>query len=244
MAERITEHDEFLLSRLVDGDLPAEEAAALRARLEREPEMKAAYEAYRKIDEALASRRADRAEVDFDAFRAQVMQAVEAVADVAGVHGGRILKFPGWLKVGLPLAAAAAIALVVTLRDGSWTSDDAGQRGSPIASDDDDQNTGRSIARVTEREGDTESEAPSISVDVASAEDGGKGSIMVQFSRPSGVISTERNVVHVGYQRSDALARQMKQDDDEEKNRLSVTQVVPVAEKPKVIMIDQDFSAL
>ena len=40
MNRPIDEKDEFLLSRLLDEDLPAEEAAALCGRMEREPELR------------------------------------------------------------------------------------------------------------------------------------------------------------------------------------------------------------
>lgn len=108
MNRPINEQDEFLLNRLVDNDLSAEEAAALRTRLEREPELRRAYQAITRIDALLAARRSVQPQVDWAKFHRQVMNQVEAEA----AHG-RTIRLVDFLRVVLPLAAAAAIALVV-----------------------------------------------------------------------------------------------------------------------------------
>lgn len=62
---RITQHDEYLLSRLVDGDLPGDEAESLRGRMEREPDLRAAFQSLVRLDAALKARRADQPRVDW-----------------------------------------------------------------------------------------------------------------------------------------------------------------------------------
>ncbi len=110
MNRPINEQDEFLLSRLLDEDLSPEEATALRARMEREPELRAAYAAMTRIDSLLAARRADQPQVDWSRFHGQVMNQVETEA------ARRVtIRLADFLRVALPLAAAAAIALVVAL---------------------------------------------------------------------------------------------------------------------------------
>lgn len=111
MSLRINEHDEFLLSRWLDGDLSAAEAEALERRLEREPGLRSASEQMRRLDTLLSARRGDQPEIDWGRFRAGVMDRVRAERTEQ-----RIIRFPRWLPVAGALAAAAAIALVFTLR--------------------------------------------------------------------------------------------------------------------------------
>lgn len=108
MNRPLNEQDEFLLSRLLDNDLPPDEAADLRARMEREPQLRKAYEATTRIDSLLAARRADQPQINWSAFHRQVMAQVEAQT----IHQ-RTIRLADFLRVALPLAAAAAIALVV-----------------------------------------------------------------------------------------------------------------------------------
>ena len=109
---RPDEHDEFLLSRLLDGDLPDEEAGTLNARLEREPELRATLDALTRIDALLADRRGKGPDVDWARFHAGVMDKVTARA----ASRAWTLRFPRWLRVAAPLAAAASLALVIMLR--------------------------------------------------------------------------------------------------------------------------------
>ena len=111
MYRPINEQDEFLLSRLLDDDLSAEEATALRARMEREPELRGAFATMTRIDSLLTARRADQPRVDWSRFHREVMNKVEAEA--ARPITIRLAKY---LRVALPLAAAAAIGLVVWFR--------------------------------------------------------------------------------------------------------------------------------
>lgn len=108
---RPDEHDEYLLSRLLDGDLSDAEAADLNARLECEPELRATLDAMSRIDGLLVERREDRPDVDWDQFHSQVMDRVSTKS----VSLPQTLRFPAWLRVAVPVAVAASIALVITL---------------------------------------------------------------------------------------------------------------------------------
>ena len=112
MKIRISEHDEFLLNRLLDGDLDAGQEAALRRRLQGEPDLKAAFDGLVRLDAALKACRVRRPELDQAAFHERLMQAV-AAEPVPAVRTFRI-RSTWWALV--PLAAAAAIALVVWTR--------------------------------------------------------------------------------------------------------------------------------
>jgi hypothetical protein len=112
MNRPIDERDEFLLSRLVDDDLPADEAAALRTRIEREPDLRNAYSALTRIDSLLVARRTDQPAIDWARFHRGVMEQVEGEALVAAARP-KVIRLADYLRVALPLAAAAAIALVV-----------------------------------------------------------------------------------------------------------------------------------
>lgn len=127
MNRPISEHDDFLLSRLVDDDLSAEEAAALHARIEREPDLRTAYQAMTRLDSLLTARRADQPAIDWERFHRRVMEKIETEALIAAARPATF-RIADYLRFALPLAAAAAIALMV------W----AWPRGGPIAA-----NTGK-----------------------------------------------------------------------------------------------------
>jgi len=112
MMDRIGEQDEMLLNRLLDEELPADEAALLRRRIEQEPALRSVWERLTRIEGLLRARRADACDLNWAGFRASVMNRVEAEA--APVR--RELRFPWWLGAAVPLAAAAAVAIVVVLR--------------------------------------------------------------------------------------------------------------------------------
>jgi len=256
MTQRISEHDQYLLSRLLDGDLPAEEADGLRVRLEREPELNEVFEEFQQINRALMARRADQADVDFDTFHADVMEAVEAEragadeADTVHSGSGRILRFPGWFKTALPVAAAAAIALVVTLSDRLGPAPDRrdGTSDSPLAVEKSGQdrrngNAGQ-IARDPESEAKSGSGESSMMVSVAANRNRDPGSMVVRFNRPAGTPSSEQHVVRVNFQRSASLAQQMQQQDRAEKNRPSIAAATPIADEPEEIFIDLDLAPL
>ncbi len=108
MTRLINEQDEFLLSRLLDGDLPAAQADALRQRLEREPELRRIYAQLSRVDKLLAGRRSDQPAVRWDTFRHEIMTEVRRQSSRS-----RVIRLANWLRVGVPLAAAASIALAV-----------------------------------------------------------------------------------------------------------------------------------
>jgi hypothetical protein len=108
MNRPINEHDEFLLSRLLDNDLSPEESATLQTRIEREPELRRAYASMTRIDALLVARRADQPQVNWSRFHSDVMSRVEAEA-----ARSITFRFANYLRAALPLAAAAAIALVI-----------------------------------------------------------------------------------------------------------------------------------
>ncbi len=110
MGRRIRENDEFLLAELLDGHLPADQAADLRQRMERQPELRAAFKSLADVHALLARRQADQPRVDWRGFHKRVMDAVEA-EPVAPPRRSQLAR---WLRIGAPLAAAAAIALLVS----------------------------------------------------------------------------------------------------------------------------------
>jgi anti-sigma factor RsiW len=105
----INEQDEFLLSQLLDGQLPTVEAEHLRERMRTEPELRKAYEALERVHSLVDRRRSDQPSVDWVQFHQQVMDQVDAERSRAT----RVIRFPRWVAIGVPLAAAAAVALVV-----------------------------------------------------------------------------------------------------------------------------------
>lgn len=108
MNKRIDERDELLLSRLLDGDLTEREEAELSARIEREPDLRASHDALARLNDALVARRKDVPKVDWGRFRSRVMDSIEVPASSA-----KVIRFPSWLRVAAPLAAAAVLALIV-----------------------------------------------------------------------------------------------------------------------------------
>ena len=113
MMPQISEHDEFLLSRLLDNDLSPAEADALRHRIEEDPELARTFSAMTRLEGLLKRRRADVPEVNWKAFHADVTSEVRRLGPYKAPS--QIIRLSRWLAVGLPLAAAASIALVVTL---------------------------------------------------------------------------------------------------------------------------------
>jgi anti-sigma factor RsiW len=116
MSIQITEHDEFLLSQLLDDQLTAAEAETLRARMTREPALRAAYEEFVALDRVLQQRAGDQPAVSSEAFCESVANRIEQE------HASpAVIRFPlaRLMAFGLPMAAAAAIALVVFLPMGT-----------------------------------------------------------------------------------------------------------------------------
>lgn len=73
MSLQVSEHDEFLLSQLLDGELTAEQAADLHVRLRQEPALARAFEGLRRVDDLVKARRAVQPAVDYDRFHERFM---------------------------------------------------------------------------------------------------------------------------------------------------------------------------
>jgi len=114
MKPPINEHDEFLLSRLLDDDLSPAEAEALRRRIKNDPALSEAHAAMARLDGLLKGRRADQPQVDWNAFHARVVDQVERGGESRAA--APVIRLSRWLAIGLPLAAAASIALVFMVR--------------------------------------------------------------------------------------------------------------------------------
>jgi hypothetical protein len=108
---KITDADEFLLSRQLDRDLTDREEQSLRHRLDAEPALRERLCSLRRVDTALARKREDQPTVDYGRFHRKVMKRIEAEA----ASLGRTIRFPFWARIAVPLAAAAAVLLVVWL---------------------------------------------------------------------------------------------------------------------------------
>ncbi|MGQ9651417.1 MAG: hypothetical protein ACUVXJ_15015 [Phycisphaerae bacterium] len=129
---QISEHDEFLLSRLLDNDLSPAEAETLRRRIEDEPDLGRAFATMTRLDGLLKQRRADVPRVNWKTFHVDVTRKVARI----GPHKARsqIIRLSRWLAVGLPLAAAASIALVVILHKPTIKPTPSTGNGGPPAS--------------------------------------------------------------------------------------------------------------
>lgn len=197
MNRPISERDELLLNRLLDDELPAGEAAALRARLEREPDLRAAFDKLTRIDTMLAARRSDQPAINWSSFHRAVMQQVAAEAGSAAAP--RVIRLGNWLRVAVPLAAAAAIALIVWL--GPF-----GRQGHDLTRPDGrtaDNNV--SPANVTPN---TPDPAPT----------GSTGTLLVQFHRPESETPADSGI-QVRYARSDALLDEYRAMDTRNRSR-------------------------
>ena len=187
MGEPISDNDAFLLSELLDGNLPADQAAVLRRRLEREPALRAAFESLAHVDALLEGRQADRPVVDWPRFREEVMDAVRAKR----LAPPAIIRLARWMRVGVPLAAAAAIALLVTLhKSGPET-------GEPEAAS-----------------------GPGPVVAVAPSGDAA-ATMIVRFKRPSFGKRAEGGVIQVTFAQSAQLAEATQQQDRANRERPS-----------------------
>lgn len=188
MREVISEQDEFLLSRLLDGDLDAEEADALRRRLLQEPDLRRAYDAMSRLEDLLRGRQSMTGSVDFADFHRSVMARV---ASERATRPAR-LSIVRFLRVAVPLAAAAAIAVVVAVYRPASTGQQPGG-SAPIAKYEE-------IPQAT-----PESVTPVRPIQLA-----------VQYNRPS---ATTDGTIRVSYARSNELAQAMKERDTERRSR-------------------------
>lgn len=218
METRINEQDEFLLSRLLDDDLAPDEAAALRERMEREPALESAFESMRRVDALLQKRQADQAVVDWDRFHGAVMNAVDE--DAAG--SPPVIKLSRWLGIGVPLAAAAAIALIVTLYRGEPDSQSTGP--GPVAQ----HGTGTNDAMVSKTEVRPKQDEPDADP------------IIVAFKQPRRSKTESDAKVEVQFARSETLARTIREQDRNRQER-ELTTVVTQNEGPT---LEEQLAAL
>ncbi len=104
--------DEFDLTELTDGDLPADQAETLRRRLEADPEMADELRRYESLDEVLGEIADEPTpEVDWDLQRQTIRAAMEREAllrPMRPVWPGRLFR----LGVGVSAAAAVVMAVI------------------------------------------------------------------------------------------------------------------------------------
>lgn len=193
----INEQDEFLLSRLLDDDLSPAEAAALRERLQQEPELRRAYASMQRLDALLTARRQDQPQVDWAQFHGRVMEQVKAETG----HR-RVIRLADFLRVSLPLAAAAAIALVVWL----WP------QGESIIPQPDGSLPGPQIAQRDN----PHSDAPTGS-NLAEKNTQARPTLMVRYHRPGN--SAQDTQIRVTYARSDDLLQRYREMDERNRSR-------------------------
>ena len=202
MNRQITEQDEFLLSRLVDDDLPPEEARVLRARLESEPELRKVYARMTRLDGLLIARRVEQPNVDWQQFHQQVMAKVGAETPA----GATVYKLSRYLKVVLPLAAAAAIAIIVMVQP----------RGSGVKPGS-SPNSDIALLQSTETTGPKNPEA--------------SGLLVVRYDR--GHVAAQESGIEVSYGRSDELQKEYQELDDHNRLQESYGAVVTVRDTSK-----------
>ena len=237
---RISEQDEFLLSCLIDGDLSPEQASRLRERMEREPELRAAFTSLNRVNELLAVRRADRPSVDLRALHTQVMRQVEERAARPS-----ILRLPFWVRVAMPLAAAAAVALVVTANLNRHSGPATGgamtvARNDVTPAQPAPSPTVQPIQR-TPSVAQSRHNTPTPR-QLAQAGDQGRNRAVVRFNRPTD--ASARSQVHVSYVRSAELAQAMKARDDERRSRPSWTSYVAEVSQPARQVVVEDLPPL
>ena len=77
MSQSISEKDELLLNRLLDGDLPEDQAAQLRERIQKDPELQKVFESHVRLNSSLADRKPDQPTVDWPSFHNSIMQSIK-----------------------------------------------------------------------------------------------------------------------------------------------------------------------
>jgi negative regulator of sigma E activity len=225
----LSEHDEFLLSQLLDGDLPPADAELLQARIAREPELSKAFAQMRRLNGALLDGRTAQPQVDLASLHSEIMEAIEASRSPA------IIRFPMWTRAAGLLAAAAAIVLFFTV----YKPAGAPHVEAPIQIV---QNPpSRAIPTIPLPEHATP--APAIAptaVAMAPNPDIPSMNVRVRFNRPS---PPRTNDIKISYVRSDSLATAMKARDTERQSRPTVSVVVAQRAKPRVGAVPSPFDA-
>lgn len=101
------DRDEYLLSQYLDGQLPEDDGRELQQRLGQDPQLADLLDQLRKTDQLVRDAAGPAPQLDWDRFTEGV--TVRRQAHDAARRRNRIL------RIYIPLAAAAAIALVTTL---------------------------------------------------------------------------------------------------------------------------------
>lgn len=102
---------EFQMSQQLDGALSDEDASRLQGVLESTPDLQRARAAMTRTDDLLRRYAADKPKVDFDALASRIRTQVTREA-LQSRRTGRSWR---WIAAGIPIAAAAALALAVLL---------------------------------------------------------------------------------------------------------------------------------
>lgn len=118
------DRDEYLLSQYLDGQLPEDDRRELEKRLRQEPQLADLLDQLRKTDRLVRDAAGPAPQLNWDRFTEQV--TVRRQAHDATQRRNRIL------RIYIPLAAAAAIALVTTLSLTFNRTDRFAQGPSPI----------------------------------------------------------------------------------------------------------------
>lgn len=210
----VSEADEFLLNRFIDGDLIAEEESALGERLAREPVLQARLESFKSLDAALLGRRTALPAINYNRFHKQVMADIHAEAG----RKRRFFQFPAWARIAAPLAAAAAIAMVVWLQPGSPRLDQPASI----------EPSNTEVAVIEPPAVDPAPEALASADDrdsvtivkTSAAVPSDSGTIAVAVGKPADG-DGQTDAIHVSFARSAEIAESVREGDQERSNRPS-----------------------
>ncbi len=117
MSERFDDELERLLADKLDGDLTPDGEHRLGELLAADDRARREAEGLEKVDRLVRAWGVRAPKADWSAFRAGVMDAVRA-QKARATERPRILRFPAWAPrwyAAMPLAAAAVLAIIVTL---------------------------------------------------------------------------------------------------------------------------------
>lgn len=226
----LSEQDEFLLSRLIDGDLSPEEITALQARLAREPALRETLDQLQRLNGALLTQRAAQPRVNLALLHADIMREVESSQSPA------IIRFPLWTRAAGLIAAAAAIVLMFTVfrPAGAPRIESPTQLAQAPPSP---TNIPSAVPPGAANPG--KGPAPTA-ITLAANPDIPSDNVHVKFNRPSPARSSG---IKISYVRSDVLANAMKARDTERQNRPTVSVMVAQRPKPRIAGMGSPFDA-
>lgn len=203
----VSEQDEFVLSQLLDGGLAGAQQDLIVQRMAAEPALQAAFDALARVDTALDRHRSPVPAVDYDRFHTQVMKQIRAEAGKTA----RTLRFPVWARFAAPLAAAAAIAMVVWMQPGLRQDRPTPGFGDVLVQQDPTPDPGSMIAVLPP---DAPAEPVVVVMTHAPGSAASRGEIAIEFGK---LASAERPVeaIQVSFNRSADIAGAVQQGDDE-----------------------------